>query len=65
MSEADREKFHEYARRIGNEFDKFRCHSKWRMDKSAEPFRKWWDLQTQADKRFVLKIISMVEEFEA
>lgn len=57
------DKFHDYARRIENEVGKFQFGSSRRMDRSKNA-KNWWFLQTQADKRLVLKIVRMVEEFE-
>ena len=60
-SEAD--KFHDFARRLTNQFNKFTANRSHRMKRQIDA-KRWWLLETAADKRFVTKIIRMVEDFE-
>ncbi len=59
---SDPEQFRKYANRISHETRKFDYLSKIRLE-LARDSKKWLRLQQIASKRFVLKIIRMVENF--
>ena len=56
------ERFREYADRITHETDKFKFASSKRLKTATDP-KKWLRLQQVASKRFVLKMIRIVEAF--
>jgi hypothetical protein len=61
VNQAD--KFREYARRITHESMKFEARGKLRMREAKDP-ESWYRLDSISCKRFVLKIMKIVEGFE-
>jgi len=61
MSQAER--YREFADRIAHETRKFDCASRTRTQR-AKDVKKWLRLQQIASKRFVLKMVRMLETFE-
>jgi hypothetical protein len=59
---SEAERFHEYADRITHETAKFNFASRERL-KAATDSKKWLRQQQAASKRFVLKMIRIVEAF--
>jgi len=61
MSNAER--YRGFADKIAHETDKFSFASSKRMKRAKDP-KAWLRLQQIASKRFVLKMVRIIEEFE-
>ena len=64
VTDKERDRWHSFAGKLEHVAHDFGFRSSRRLSK-AQDAKKWWQQQTEADRRFVTRMVTIIEDFEA